>query len=186
VLVFTNVGNQSGQVAIESAEMVQSAHVAVVPRASRAQTISNLHYRIIGPGLADDYALLGHEGFSLSVERLVAGERKAVLFSASSLLDLLQAGGARLYANQRHLKTSSYAEHVETLPGGYDSHSTTARSDGWRRSETGKDVAWDDASTNTETHDPTHKHGFNTFSNSEARSHVELIGHEGAGSSSIS
>ncbi|HEV2706431.1 MAG TPA: hypothetical protein VGV59_10940 [Pyrinomonadaceae bacterium] len=195
-LVLTNEEARPTQFAIENVEFVQSVHVAVAPRASRKQTITQLHYRIIGERLADDYARLGADGFSLSVERLVAGERKLVLFSAASLLDLLQSGGARLYANQRYLETTTYEEHTKTQPGSFDEHSSRAWTDGWRRHESGAGVAeswnqldrawqsshgsnpWKDRRAVTDTHDPSHGHGFNTFANTETRNHSEVIGHE--------
>ena len=191
-LVMTNEEARAVQFAIEELEFVQSVHVAVSPRPSRSQTVSQMHYRIVGKALADDYARLGPEGFSMSVELLMAGERKSVLFSAASLLELLESGGARLYANHRYLESTTYEERTETLPGGFEEQSVCTWSDGWRRSESGDAVAarWDTMRRSwghlddplkdavTPSHDPSQSPGFHTFANSETRSHTEVIGHE--------
>ena len=80
---------------------MQSADVALAPRQSRTQVLHTLNLRLVGPELAQDYSRIGPDVFTLYVEHLVAGERKDVLFSAESLLDLLQSGAARIYSNQR-------------------------------------------------------------------------------------
>ncbi len=61
------------KLAIRNFELVQSAHITIAPRMSRTQTIQNMHFRLIGPNLADDYSMLGSEDFTFALERLVAG-----------------------------------------------------------------------------------------------------------------
>jgi len=100
-LEFTNTGTKAGQVAMHSLQMIRSANVSVQPRPAKTQQVKAMHYRIIGAELADDFAKLGNEGFNFSIDRVVAGQTKNVLYSAMSLLDLLHTGGARIQSNVR-------------------------------------------------------------------------------------
>jgi hypothetical protein len=81
--------------------MIRSAHVSVQPRPAKTQQVKAMHYRMIGPELADDFSKLGNEGFNFSIDRVIAGQTKNVLYSAMSLLDLLHTGGARIHSNSR-------------------------------------------------------------------------------------
>ena len=143
-------------------KLVQSAHVSVHPRAARSQQVRTLNFRIIGPNLAEDYALLGNEGFNFSIERFVAGERKSVLFRANSLMDLLHTGAAKIFSNARRRavefqKSEIYPAYENDfikyrVPGefevdggikftpNYEKRYSESRLEGWRRSETGENV----------------------------------------------
>jgi hypothetical protein len=168
-------------ISIASIELIQSAFVSIVPRPSRTQNIACVHYRLIGEGLLDDYSRLGEHGFSLSVERVVAGERKEVLFSANSLLDLVQEGGARIVANHRYYETvkDTWSDTTTTLCGSWDQHTAYAYADGWTRSETGAGVAWTDGRDTPKGFEANGDAGFEAFGNTENRSRVELLGSEG-------
>lgn len=131
VIALECLDTEGGHIVIREIQLVQSAHVSIVPRPSRTQLLKALHFRLVGPGLADDYSRLGEEGFSFAVEHLAAGECKEVLFEASSLLDVLQSGTARLYSN--HRRYSVEQEVIKTQDGSYNVQKT----EGWSRSETG-------------------------------------------------
>ncbi len=159
---FTNLDNKDGQFVVKSLKFVQSAHVSVHPRASKTQQIKTLNFRIIGSDLAEDYALLGDEGFNFSIERLVAGERKSVLFKANSLMDLLHTGVAKIFNNVRRRAVEFEKSEVYPafendaikylipqeyeLDGGYkfsdnyEKRHSESRLEGWRKSETGDAV----------------------------------------------
>ncbi|MCX6251735.1 MAG: hypothetical protein NTX61_13410 [Bacteroidetes bacterium] len=190
LLRFLNIDKKRGQLCLDKIEMIQSAHVAITSRSSKIQRIEAINYRIIGEKLADDYAGLGEEGFSITVETLNAGNRKDVLFSADNLLTLLDSGNARLYANYRReeITTDVSEEIVTTHAGSKDIHSSSVNSSGWRRSETGKDVIWDDkfiigGNSNTDISGLSNfnKGEFESYGNSENRNRTELISNEGAG-----
>src|SRR5262249_41357925 len=118
----------------------------------------------------------------------VAGERKDVLFTVHSLLDLIQTG-ARLYANHRYPETmvDVSRETATTGAGSYDEHRTVAWTDGWRRTQSGKDLkrpfdahkpgAWPFEVDRG----PQDVKAFESYHNAETRSFNELVGHEGAG-----
>jgi hypothetical protein len=181
VIVLSNAKEGSvGHVMIESLELVQSAHVSIVPRATRTQVLQRMHFRLIGPDLADDYSQLGGRGFSLSVEHLVGGQRRDILFSASSLLELLQSGTAHLRSN--HRRALREREIVTTRKGSYN----LARSTGWNRSETGledsdTDPSWNDSRWYDPDDDPREvfgqdAHQYKVFGNQEIRTHTTHIG----------
>jgi hypothetical protein len=181
-VVFTSE-SERGFVALDDLELVQSAHVTVSPRKSRTQRIRALNFRLIGANLAEDYARLGDKGFSFAIERVVAGERKDILFEARSLLDLLQLSGARLYANQRYLETTRDVSHETsiTLAGSHDWRRTEAASDGWRRSQSGAGTTWQAAAggyARKLDDGPGDSATFETFSNAETRTRTQHLGGE--------
>lgn len=139
-IVLTNLDDEPGQFVARNLQLIQSAHVSIHPRASRTQQVSALHFRLIGSNLADDYALLGDQGFNFSIERLVAGERKNVLLRVNSLLDLLHTGAAKIFSNGRRRGVERETTIIE---GGQDENYDVRRveGEGWRSSETGVDVS---------------------------------------------
>ena len=138
---FTNRDQERGQMVVKSLALIQSAHVTVHPRASRQRDVRTLNYRIVGPDLAGDYATLGANGFNFAIERWVAGERKAVLFRANSLVDLLHAGAAKIFPNSRRRAVDRETSIVEGGPqGNWEVRGSDTRSDGWRESKTGPEV----------------------------------------------
>jgi hypothetical protein len=144
-----------------------------------------MHFRLIGRDIGRDYASLGAEGFSLSVERMVAGERRETLFSAASLLDLVHRGAARVLLNHRYLETTLDASDEEvTVTQATEDHSTESTATGWRRAETGEGVAWPVVDSPImaplgNDYNPNEGPGFASFSNAEIRTRNELLGHEG-------
>jgi hypothetical protein len=189
-LVLKNVSNADGVVMMEAVELVQSADVAVAPRQSRSQVIRTLHMRLIGPQLAEDYSRIGPEAFTLSIERLVAGAQKDVLFAAESLLDLLQSGMARIYPNQRRRATEAELIELDTRDGNpsFELRRNQAGSTGWRRAESGDGVDkyvaenlptefqnWRDQQMSTANGTTGQPYGFNTFGNQESRVHTESV-----------
>jgi hypothetical protein len=179
VAVFTCV--KPGRLAIKSLQLIQSAHVHVASRQARRQQVRQLHFRLVGPNLAEDYARLGREGFKFSIEHVVGGEVKEVLFEARTLSDLLQLAGVRLYANQRYLetKTDVSQEVNETLPDSFEHRTTQVGSHGWRRSQSGAGVSWTPVDTPVHLQRYNHNPGIDTFatrSNGETRSKTEHLG----------
>jgi hypothetical protein len=178
-VVFTCPQNDKGRrVALTAIELLQSSHVDVAQRPSRTQTVRALHFRIYGEELAADYARLGDDGFTLSVEHVVAGDRRETLFEARTLLDLLQLPSARLTANRRFEETvhEEVEEEVITHAGGHDDHRTRTSSDGWARSETGTRpdglaVTWPGAALDG----PPPGNGFTSFSSAESRAQTRQL-----------
>lgn len=167
---LTNLGEESGQIAIHSLQMIRSAHVSVQPRPAKNQTIKAMHYRLIGAELADDFSALGNEGFNFSIDHQVAGQSKDIIYSANSLLDLLHTGGARIHSNVRR---RAVEEEISNAVGGitdnYDERKSSARMSGWRRSETGEGVlngGWHGANRPSE---------FESYSSAEMRTHNETL-----------
>lgn len=184
-LVFTCAEAEAVQdlyhIALSEIRLLRSAHVSVVPRASRTQRISTLHYRLISGALMDDYSRIGASGITMSVERVVAGERKEVLFRADNLLDLLHRGGARVIANNRYHEVvgDTWTERLTTQKGSEDEHHMESYSNGWQRSETGQGVMYEDANGVDEQYKSGSAAGFASFGNIEQRARVRQIGHEG-------
>lgn len=158
---LTNKGKAPGQVAIHSLQLTRSAHVSVQSRPGKSQQVKTMHYRLIGPEIADDYSRLGSEGFNFTIDKLVAGQRKSVIYSAMSLLDLLHTGGARIHSNVRRRaiefeKIENYQEKDAKSPpylvkkigsddfstGNFENRETDINNISWRSIESGKDVAW--------------------------------------------
>lgn len=162
-----------GHVAVDSIELVQSAHISVVPRPSRTQRLRVLHFRLAGENLGQDYALLGERGFHIAVDRIVAGEVRERLFRAHCLEDLVRSGVARLVLNSRTRAVERQTTSVQS--GSYMDTYTEARTNGWDRSETG-DIAtparWQAANSRLR---PDGEHGFTSMSNEEGRTHVRHI-----------
>ena len=142
-LEFTNTGQKAGQVAIHSLQIIRSANVSVQPRPAKTQQVKAMHYRIIGPELADDFSKLGNEGFNFSIDRVTAGQTKNVLYSAMSLLDLLHTGGARIQSNVRRRAVEFEKSNVTNEGGGdlnFERRTLYQNSNGWRSNETGEGV----------------------------------------------
>jgi hypothetical protein len=158
---LTNLDDKDGQFVIKSLQLIQSAHVSVHPRAAKTQQIRTLNFRIVGPNLAEDYALLGDEGFNFSIERFVAGERKSVLFRANSLMDLLHTGAAKIFSNVRRRAVEfEMVENFREVKGqqdkyqvkkinqddftrvNFENRETDNENTSWRSIESGKDVSW--------------------------------------------
>jgi hypothetical protein len=174
---LTNKGQKAGQVAIHSLQMIRSANISIQPRPAKTQQVKALHYRMIGPKLADDFSRLGTEGFNFSIDRVTAGQTKNVLYSAMSLLDLLHTGGARIQSNVRR-RAIEYEKSIVTDDGIPDSNferrKSFQNSNGWRSNETGKDVNGDEFNDNsgillkpTET--------FESYGNQESRVNNESL-----------
>ena len=194
-LVFTCLAPGGKRLIIQNLDLMQSAHVTVTPRPSRTQQIGSMHYRIVAPQLGDDYARLGSDGFSFSVERLSAGERKEVLFSANSLLDLVQSGNARMLTNNRYEETEVdvSTEDAVTLKG-HDQRTSRTRTTGWRLNQTGVGVAWDrdddgnlalpqDQQLPVDSTPDTR--GFQAYGNTEIRTHGKQLGVQGGGDDNV-
>lgn len=194
-LELTNLDDKPGRFVVKGLKLVQSAHVSVHPRAARTQQVKTLNFRIIGADLAEDYSFLGNEGFNFSIERLVAGERKDVLFRANSLLDLLHTGVAKIFSNARRraveFEKTEHGQAVNDRMGeageDYEERYAESRMSGWRRSETGDGVEegvqgtpeWDDWYDGGGYWTP---HGINKFpnafesyANQETRTHTQIL-----------
>ena len=186
-LEFTNTGEKAGQVAMHSLQMIRSANVSVQPRPAKTQQVKAMHYRIIGPELADDFSKLGNEGFNFSIDRVTAGQTKNVLYSARSLLDLLHTGGARIQSNVRRRAIEfEMVENYRELKGkqedylikkfaadnfsriNFENRETDNDNKSWRSIESGKDVPWD-------LNKGIPGFEFESYSGSEIRSRTEQI-----------
>lgn len=164
-----NTGDRTGVFAVKDFELCQSAHVWVASRPSRAQHVTAMHFRLTGRELASDYARIGATGLTLAVERWVAGERKSVLHKATSLVDLLHSGIARVHANARRRAVEiERSELVGKADDNYEVRHTHA--EGWRRSETGYGVDDSDAARAAQA-----PGRFESFTNSETRTHTEVL-----------
>jgi hypothetical protein len=180
LVVFTYLDHDSGVLAIEDLQITQSTRVIVAPRPSRTQTLKTMHFRVMGQELASDYARIGGGDFSLSIEHWVGGQRKDALFSATSLLDLLRLGSARLYSNHRTWGIET--ETALTEKGSYSVQDSLGRTDGWQRTEAGDDLPnpfpLPDPSSDS---DPMmslaqpDSRGFTTLGWQESRNHTENI-----------
>ncbi len=101
------------------------------------------------------------------------------MFEAKSLLDLLQAGSARLLSNQRRLEPAKEItrETALTDAGSWERRHVDTSSSGWRQTESGDDVHWDKGRP----YPPPPGQGFRVFGSQETRTHTEHIGHRGIG-----
>lgn len=168
---LTNVDDEPGQFVVRSLSLLRSAHASVQSLPAREQRVRAVHFRLVGADLADDYAALG--GFTLSVERLVAGETKEVLLRAGSLLDLLHLGIARVHGNMRRPAVEDeIAVQGAEVGENREERLVDSRAEGWRRTETGGKPppadGWDaelaaDAAA------------YETFGNQEVRTHTRLL-----------
>ena len=164
-------------VIISGVELVQSVDISVNARPAHTRQVSSLHFRLIGPNLADDYASLGSKGFQMTVDHVVAGEQKRHLFHAASLLDLLHTGGCRIFSN--HRRRAVEEESSVTLPGSYSYQHGYSRTNGWRRSETGGELRIPPnpaVGPNYPDPMPDGEHGFTVFGSQETRSHMKNLG----------
>jgi hypothetical protein len=172
-----NKGRKNGQIAIYSLQLVRSAHVSVQPRPAKTQQIKTMYYRIIGAELADDFSKLGDEGFNFSIERVVAGQTKNVLYSAMSVLDLLHTGGARIQSNARR-RAIEFEKSLITDDGIADSNferrKSYQNSSGWRSNETGEGIDGNEFNNNSGIIIKPVK-AFATYGNNETRTHNESL-----------
>ncbi len=170
---------QEGHLALTKLELIQSAHVFISSRQSRSQQMRQLNFRIIGKDLAEDYSRLGKHGFKFTIEHVVGGELKEILFEARSLTDLLQLSGVKLYANQRYLETvrDVSVEQSETLDKSFDHRYHYGGSQGWKRSQTGEGTSWPFSNSPLTTYNPNPgEDSFYMSSNAESRTHTQHIG----------
>ncbi|MFN7688086.1 MAG: hypothetical protein ACK5OP_10175 [Sphingobacteriales bacterium] len=187
-LEFTNTGLEPGQLALYSLQLIRSAHVSIQPRPAKNQQVKAMHYRIIGPELADDFSKLGNEGFNFCIDRVSAGQTKDILYSAMSLLDLLHTGGARLHQNVRrraiefemseNFRDSKQKDEKykikkfigDNLSGiNFENREIDNQNIAWRTVESGKDVNW-----TLEKGDPNFEE-FETYSGMETRTRTEQV-----------
>lgn len=162
-----------GHIGLSKLELVRSAHVAAVPRPARTTVLRQVNLRLVGAGLADDYATIGARSLRLSIERHSGGERRETLFEARTLLDLIDRAGGRLMKNAR-------IDEVVREVG-----RTIRRSDGWRRTETGDGVGWtrpnpehEHASELWPGHGTADDPGFTNIANQDVRTHLTHLGPE--------
>jgi hypothetical protein len=180
-LVFTSRSGQSTRLQLKAIEMLQSANVEIHPRPSRSQSLSSLRLRLIGADLMFDHAKITDMPFALNVEETEAGVPTRELLAASRLLDLLQVDGVRVFANSRipELRSERSFEDTKIDPVSYDLTKSHARSDGWNRSESGKDVQYVAPPSRVDAQPPTAAcglKGFEVFSNSETRAQLRQLG----------
>ncbi|MBI1307438.1 MAG: hypothetical protein GC181_12625 [Bacteroidetes bacterium] len=180
---FTNASKEAAQIVVKSLKFIQSAHVSVTSSSARIRQVKNMQFRIIGPGIADDYSRLGQEGFSFSVERQSAGKRGDVLFRANSLMDLLHSGVGKVFSNSRRRAVefekvesgNSIDNRMGEFKSNYEIRRNIQKSVGWRSSETGKNV---NTGNNFDT-DPdlriSPEKSFENYGNSEVRTHSENL-----------
>jgi len=168
---FTNLSEDVGQIVVKSLKYIQSAHVSISSRAAKTQRIKNLQFRIIGKGIADDYSRLGEEGFSFNIERQTAGKRGDVLFKANSLMDLLHNGVGKIFSNSRRraveFEKAEYNDTVNQTQG--ENKPNFSLQEGWRKSETGKNVHSNNDWVNKPQSD------FRNYNNQTTRTKNELI-----------
>lgn len=189
---LTNLGEESGQIAIHSLQMIRSAHVSVQPRPAKNQTIKAMHYRLIGAELADDFSALGNGGFNFSIDHQVAGQTKNVLYSAKSLLDLLHTGGARIHSNVRRravefemvenfrqTKDNDQEYEIKEFPEdnflglNFENRETDNHNISWRSAESGKEV--DEWPSEIEKGKPVDFDKFESYSCNEIRTRTEQV-----------
>ena len=175
-VVFRNTGRQAGQLQLLGLRLVQSAHVAVSPKAGHHLEISAVGYRVIGDGLADDYSRLGSSGCGFRIEVAQGGESTRVLLDARSLLDLVGKGGGRLIGNLRRLETVKDVTRDETTThkGSYQVQESETNRTGWRQDRTGAGVIWQGGGNSLE-----NIGAFESYGSSESRTRTRLVGHEG-------
>jgi len=187
-LEFTNTGQNPGQIAVHSLQLIRSANVSVQPRPAKTQQVKAMHYRIIGAELADDFSRLGNEGFNFSIDRVSAGQTKNVLYSAMSLLDLIHTGGAKIQSNVRRRavefemsenfrdnKPQNEKYEIRKLPVddfskiNFENRETDNDNISWRSIESGKDVNWELNKGNPSFNE------FETYSGTETRTRTEQL-----------
>ena len=163
-----------GHVSLARLQLIQSAHVVVAPRPAMTQQVRAMHLRMIGPDIAGDLARIGPRGFSVRVERRLAGQAVTTILDCNSLLDLVQSGArVRQYS-------SSLAENIsDTLPGSFAVAEAQRRDKGWTRQETGEGLAGDFKGfhgPDGPQPEPDGRHGFKQVSAQETRTHHEAVG----------
>jgi len=173
-VTIVNTDEEPGQVVIPLMRFIQSAHVSIHSRAAVNQRVLAFKFRIVGPSLAEDYAVLGgREGFSFSVERIAAGQRKSQLLKVNSLLDLLHDGTARLFSNTRQRATEEQVGQIKNLDpdDNYEKRSGSTSSYAWRRSEAGRnsDARWQGRPEHAPEGD------FEVYHNQETRTHSQFV-----------
>jgi hypothetical protein len=182
---FTNCSTDGARLVVPHFSLVQSAHVAVSARPSRFQQIRSLSFRLAGDTLGEDLSRIGDGGFQFAVEHWAAGERKSVLFRATSLFDLIHAGVGRLQVNARRraaeYETSAYGPDIDKKMGdnrqNFDDRTSKSLSYGWHRSEMGNQLGWNgDADIGPEQNaNAAGKADFVSVSNQETRTHLRYL-----------
>jgi hypothetical protein len=185
-----NRASNGDRLVVPVLSFVQSAHVAVSARPSRFQRVHALNFRLVGDRLGEDLSRIGGDGFHFAVEHWNAGERKAVLFQALSLFDLLHVGVGRLQVNARRraveLEVSEYGPDINKRLGdsrlNFDERASKNLSHSWHRTEMGRGLQWPgdqdigpDLNPNFEGNA-----GFVSVSNQETRTHVRYLYPDGA------
>jgi hypothetical protein len=166
---LTNAGADRGSLVVRQLNLQQSAHVSVQPRPAKTQRLRAVHFRFIGRDLAEDFAGLGSDGFSISIERLVAGETKDVLLSARSLLDLQHLGLGRLFSNtRRRAVEDEIVDQGPKIGVNTERRLIQSRASGWRaaasRDDLSDPVDWDPLLA-------AHNGKYGIHSNQEIRTH---------------
>lgn len=170
-LVFTALDRT--QIAIDSLFLVRSAAASVAMRPSRSRQIRAIHFRVIGENLGEDYARIGQSGFSIAVDRIVAGETRERLFYAHSLEQLVRDGAVRMLVNSRVRAVE--VQKTVVMPGSYSETTNVQKSVGWQRSETGRDVSAPQPWQNSPRMRPDGQHQFTVMGNEENRTFVSHI-----------
>lgn len=178
---IVNDGRDGDSFVLTGLTLMRSASQVVGPRSSRRQRVERLHYRITGPGLADDYGRIGAGAARIGVALETGRGGSANVLEATSLLELVQ-GGARVLANQRywHFTKVVHEERTVTHAQNEVREAGTAR-EGWRGSELGEGVVWPagdrPVAPGASAAPPG---GFHSYGSTETRTHTELVGHETA------
>jgi hypothetical protein len=162
LVVLTVLQDDAGQgspVLLRRMSLIQSTTVGLPPRPGVHQRLQAVHFRFIGPDLGADYGVTGPDTPALTIDRLFAGDRREVLFEARHLLDLVHKGVGRMISNHR------FEEIVR------EDSTTDTNGHGWRRSETGAGVSWDDDLP----FGPPSSPGFRQFGNQETRTRTEHL-----------
>lgn len=172
-LQFTNIGKEPGSVVIANIQVVRSFDVSARPKPARNLEIRALHFRLVGPLLGDDYSQLGPDQFSLSVERVTAGQVKNVVFEAHSLADLLHSGAARLLGNVRRRGVEDETVQMsEQIGPNHERRTLQTRSEGWRTTRTGGNFP---AGDNWDTQLSQDAAAYESYGNQEIRTHSRLL-----------
>jgi hypothetical protein len=172
-LVFTATGET--QIAVDSLMFVRSAAASVTMRPSRSRRVHAVHFRLVGEHLGEDLARLGRNGFSLAVDRVCAGEPRERLFAAHSIEELVRAGAAQLMVNSRTRAVE--VQQTVVVPGSFEETRSVARSSGWQRHESGREVDAPSAWTGSARMSPDGEYGFETMGNEENRVQVRHVAH---------
>jgi hypothetical protein len=182
VVRLTNLSANGSLFALERLTLMCSSGPALSARPVYSQRVETMHYRITGPGLADDYGRIGPHSATLTVEYEDGRGGTAKVFRAESLLDLVQ-GGAQLFANSRQAHdTRTVQKERSVVLHSDETRETGTGREAWRASKMGDKVKWP---TRDRPQPPGFKDSppdpFQSYGSSETRTQTELVGHETAG-----